>query len=316
MTESLVIFPENYPAVKTALSMIERYPHEGGVTLVITGFHDLYRFYQEINEKVYGGKLEIIFFERYRGRAEQGNLAGKGWRYVNDLFRERRYLDRIFNEHFKEMTGCEIIFFSRSYDAYRYYLLNRLSRNNRLTYVPIDDKGGSRIYRYVSRRPAHLARLFGTDLTLIPGIGLGATQVLFAEVGPDLSRFADAAHFASWLNICPHNKVSGDKILSSHTGPGANRVAQALRWATQSLYRSNSYLGQYFRRLRARLGTPKAVTATAHKLARIIYYLITHQVSYDESLFAHFEQQHRRRLERRLRTQAKALGFQLVANAA
>ena len=163
---------------------------------------------------------------------------------------------------------------------------------------------------------AHLARLFGTDLTRIPGIGLGATQVLFAEVGPDLSRFADAAHFASWLNLCPHNKVSGDKILSSHTGPGANRVAQALRWATQSLYRSNSYLGQYFRRLRARLGTPKAVTATAHKLARIIYYLITHQVSYDESLFAHFEQQHRRRLERRLRTQAKALGFQLVANAA
>ena len=163
---------------------------------------------------------------------------------------------------------------------------------------------------------AHLARLFGTDLTQVPGIGLGVTQVVFAEVGPDLSRFPDAGHFASWMNLCPHNKISGDKILGSRTGPGANRVAQALRWSTQSLYRSDSYLGQYFRRLRARLGTPKAVTATAHKLARIIYYLITNRVEYDESLFAHHEQQHRRRLERRLRNQARALGFQLVADPA
>lgn len=163
---------------------------------------------------------------------------------------------------------------------------------------------------------AHLARLFGTDLTLIPGIGLSATQVLFAEVGPDLSRFPDAAHFASWLNICPHNKISGDKILSARTGPGANRAAQALRWATQSLYRSDSYLGQYFRRMRARMGTPKAVTATAHKLARIIYYLVTHRIDYDESLFAHFEEQHRLRRERQLRSQARAMGFQLVAAAA
>jgi transposase len=148
---------------------------------------------------------------------------------------------------------------------------------------------------------AHYARLLGVDLTRIPGIGLSAIQVFYSEVGPDLSRFRSAGHFTSWLNLCPHNKCSGEKILSAHTGPGVNRLAHALRWATQALYRSPSYLGQYFRRLRARLGAPKAITAVAHKLARIIYHLITHHVEYDESLFAQQEAQHRQRLERRLR---------------
>ena len=154
---------------------------------------------------------------------------------------------------------------------------------------------------------AHLATLFGADLTRIPGIGLTTAHLLFAELGPDLSRFPTDSHFTSWMNLCPHNKCSGERIISSRTGPGANRVAQALRWSTQTLYRSSSYLGQYFRRMRARLGTPKAITATAHKLARIIYHLVTQQVEYDESHFAHHELQHRQRLERRLRNQARTL---------
>ena len=163
---------------------------------------------------------------------------------------------------------------------------------------------------------AHLAHLFGTDLTQIPGIGLSTAQLLFAEIGPDVSRFPTVNHFASWLNLCPRNKISGDKVLSSRTGPGANRAAQALRWATQSLFRSPSYLGQYFRRMRARRGTPKAVTATAHKIARIIYHLISRRIPYDESHFAQHEQQHRKRTERRLRNQARLMGFQLIPQSA
>ena len=124
----------------------------------------------------------------------------------------------------------------------------------------------------------HLTQLFGTDLTLIPGIGESTALTLFAEIGADLSRFPDAAHFASWLNLCPNNKITGGKIISSKTGPATNRVAQALRMATQALYRSHSSLGDYFRRKRARLGTPQAITATAHKIARIIYHLVTHHV--------------------------------------
>ena len=161
----------------------------------------------------------------------------------------------------------------------------------------------------------HLSRLFGTDLTLVPGIGVNTALVLFSELGPELSRFPTAAHFASWLHLCPYNKITGGRIISSRTGPGSNRTAQALRWATQSLFRSPSSLGQHFRRMRARLGTPEAITATAHKLARIIYHLISHRVAYDDSIFVAQERQDRRRLERRLRNQARSLGYQLVPEA-
>ena len=162
----------------------------------------------------------------------------------------------------------------------------------------------------------HLTRLFGTDLTLIPGIGESTALTLFAEIGADLSRFPDAAHFASWLNVCPHNKITGGKIISSKTGPASNRAAQALRMATQPLYRSHTSLGDYFRRKRARLGTPQAITATAHKMARIIYHLVTHHVLYDDDVLFRQQHQDRKRRERNLLNQARALGFDLVPHAA
>ena len=157
-----------------------------------------------------------------------------------------------------------------------------------------------------------LKALLGTDLMLIPGVAEKTALVLFAEIGPDLSRFPSSAHFASWLGLCPKNKISGGKVLSSKIGPGAQRAAQALRWATQSLYRSKSNLGQSFRRLRARVGAPAAVVATAHKLARIIYRLITDRVDYEEGKITESEHQNRRRFERRVRNQARLLGYKLV----
>ena len=95
----------------------------------------------------------------------------------------------------------------------------------------------------------HLSSLHGADLTLIPGICVSTALVLFTELRPDLARFPTAAQFSSWLNLCHHNKITGGKIISSHTGPGTHRAAQALRSATQSLYRSPSSLGQHFRRI-------------------------------------------------------------------
>ena len=165
---------------------------------------------------------------------------------------------------------------------------------------------------------AHLTRLFGTDLTLIPGIGDATALVLFSELGSDLSRFPSASQFASWLNLCPQNKITGGRVISSKTGPGVNRAAQALRMATQTLYRSHSALGDYFRRKRARFGTPQAITDTAHKMgpARIIYHLVTRHVLYDDNLLAQQQRQDRKRHVRRLRNQARALGFQLVPEAA
>ena len=109
---------------------------------------------------------------------------------------------------------------------------------------------------------------------------------IWSHKQPDHVFLRSVAQFASWLNLCLQNKITGGKVISSQTGPGSNRAAQTLRWATQSLYRSQSSLAQHFRRMRARLGTPEATTATAHKLARIIYHLITHRVAYDDSIIA------------------------------
>ena len=159
---------------------------------------------------------------------------------------------------------------------------------------------------------SHMYRLFGTDLNEIDGISDLTAHVFFTEVGPDLSKFKTVGHFCSWLGLCPNNKISGGKILSSHTRPGSNRLAHALRLSANSLWNSKSYLGDYFRRMRARHGAPKAITATAHKLARIIFHLVKEQKAFDETIFAEQEQAHQERLRRRLGKQAKSLGLQLV----
>ena len=158
----------------------------------------------------------------------------------------------------------------------------------------------------------HMHRLLGTDLTEIDGVSDLTAHVFFSEVGPDLSKFKNVSHFCSWLGLCPNNKVSGGKILSSQTRPGSNRLAQALRLSANSLWNSKSSLGDYFRRMRARHGSPKAITATAHKLARIIYHLVREQKAFDETVFAEQEQAHEARLRKRLAKQAKSLGLQLV----
>ena len=157
-----------------------------------------------------------------------------------------------------------------------------------------------------------LYRILGTDLTQVPGLQTPTVYTLFAELGADLSPFPAGDHFASWLGLSPDNRISGGKVLSVRTRPVKHRVAQALRLAAQSLSRSQSVLGAFFRRMRAKLGAPKAITATAHKLARIIYHLLTTHEPYDESRLAAAEADHQRRTESRLRAQARTLGFQLV----
>jgi transposase len=159
---------------------------------------------------------------------------------------------------------------------------------------------------------SHLHRIFGVDLTRVPGINILTTQTLLAEIGPDLSRFGSAPEFTSWLGLCPDNRVSGGKVLSVKTRKVKNRAATALRMAAQALHRSQSYLGHFYRRMRAKLGAPKAITATAHKLARIIYHMVSMGQAYDETVCAQNEIQNRLRLEARLRKQARELGFQLV----
>ena len=117
-----------------------------------------------------------------------------------------------------------------------------------------------------------LKRAFGVDLTKIPGIQLGIAQTLFGEIGPDFSKFRSASAFASWLGLCPDNEISGGKVLWVGTRKVNCRAATAFRLAARCLHHSKSPLGDFYRRMRTKLGAPKAITAAAHKLARIIYH--------------------------------------------
>jgi hypothetical protein len=155
--------------------------------------------------------------------------------------------------------------------------------------------------------------IFKVDLTAIPGINVGTVQVLLGEVGPDLSRFRSSAAFSRWLSLSPDNTITGGKVISSKTARSNNRLAGALRMAAQALSREKTYLGQFYRRMKVQLnGGPQAVTAGAHKLARIIYAMITKRVEYDETHFADVEQQRQERYRHRLAKQALKMGYVLT----
>ena len=157
-----------------------------------------------------------------------------------------------------------------------------------------------------------LKRVFGVDLTRIPGIRTGIAQTLFGEIGPDFTKFRSASAFASWMGLCPDNDISGGKVLWVGTRKVKCRAATALRMAAQSLHHSKSGLVDFYRRMRTKLGAPKAITAAAHKLARIIFHLVTTRREFDDSRFAADQLRYERRQEAKLRSKAKALGFQLI----
>lgn len=158
-----------------------------------------------------------------------------------------------------------------------------------------------------------LFRLYGTDLTQCPGLGPATVATLFAELGREVATaFPTCGQFTSWLALCPDPRKSGGKVLRHRTRAVKHRVATAFRLAAQSLHHSETVLGRFYRRLRAKLGAPQAITATAHKLARIFYHLVTTGEAYDESVFQRMEEQHQQRQLQRLRQQARKFGFELT----
>jgi transposase len=159
---------------------------------------------------------------------------------------------------------------------------------------------------------SELRRVFGIDLTQIPGIRTGVAQTLFGEIGPDFTKFRSASAFASWMGLCPDNDISGGKVLWTGTRKVNCRAATALRMAAQSLHHSKSALGDFYRRMRAKLGAPKAITAAAHKLARIIFHLISTRQEFDDSKFAADQLRYQKRQEIRLRAKAKSMGYELI----
>jgi len=159
-----------------------------------------------------------------------------------------------------------------------------------------------------------LLRMCGVDLTRIDGIDVTTALAVISETGTDMLRFPTAGHFASWLGLCPGTRITGGKVMSGKTKCVANRAAQALRLAAAALGSSQSVLGAYFRRMCGRMDKPKAVTAAAHKLARLIYTMLTKGEKYTDQGQDYYEERYRERVLQQLAQRAEKMGMKLVVN--
>jgi transposase len=151
------------------------------------------------------------------------------------------------------------------------------------------------------------------DITEITGIDTTNGLVLDTELGADLSGWETSKHFTSWLGLSPNTKSRGGKVKSSQTRKVANRAAWAFRMAAKAASRSKRYLGAFYRRMKARLGAPKAMTATARKIAVIFYHIVKERKPYHDLGADYYVKQNRKRALKRLQRQAKRLGYELVA---
>jgi transposase len=156
-----------------------------------------------------------------------------------------------------------------------------------------------------------LYRGTGVDLTAVEGIDAVHALALVSELGCDFSKWPTVKHFTSWLGLCPNLKKTGGTVQASRTRRGKNRAAGVLRLAAWALVRSKSYAGAYLRRQRSRLGAPKAVTATAHKLARIVYHLVRYGAAYVKRTEDEYAARVRGRVERAFHRRAKELGYEV-----
>jgi transposase len=161
-----------------------------------------------------------------------------------------------------------------------------------------------------------LFRALGIDLTEIDGIDVGTALVILAEIGVDVSQFPTEKHFASWLGVCPRQYESNRTKKKRGPRKGKNRVAVALRMAAQAVGRTQSPLGLFYRRIKGRIGGQGAVTATAHKLARLVYRMLKYGTEYVKQSMAEYEAKLQAKLEKQLRAKAARLGFELVPRCA
>ena len=158
-------------------------------------------------------------------------------------------------------------------------------------------------------------RFYGVDLSTINGIGSGTIATLMSELGNGndiLTNFNSEGRFVSWLGLCPDNRISGGKVLSSKTRKVVNRVSTALRLAAFSLTNAKCELGNYCRKMKARLGKAEGTTAVAHKLARIIYAMIKSKESYDEEKAFKINAKTKARRIKNLQRSAEKLGFKVI----
>ena len=171
---------------------------------------------------------------------------------------------------------------------------------------------GKNVFSFDARK--EIIRITGVDITKIPGINSQTALLILSEIGTDMSKWKSAKQFVSWLGLCPGNKISGGKRISGKSKPSANRAAKALRMAAYTLSRNSSFLGAFSRRMKTRLGAPKAITATAHKLALILYTMLKEKKPYKEMGEQYYEKKYKERMIKNLKKRAKNLGLKIVEN--
>jgi len=276
------------------------------VRAIVAGERDPHKLAQLRDARIQASEEEIA-------HSLQGN-------WQPDVLFELKQVVEAYDFHQKQITGCD--------EELQRYLAELPSRE------PVGADEGSPVSEAKARtkyqrrkrsaqrktrdnRPnfdlgAELQRLLGVDLRIIDGIDLMTAQTLYSELGPDLSAWPTEKHFTSWLELSPRRDVSGGHVIRQEKRQVRNRVANALRNAAQSLFRSDSYLGARYRHLRARLGGLKAVKAMARYLACLIYRLLTKGPAWVDRGAAYYEQQREQRELKALHRKAAAKGMKLI----
>lgn len=199
---------------------------------------------------------------------------------------------------------------SQSLEAYEFYNEQLIACDKKIKeHLEFQDKEGGGSNQSMKNL---LSGVVGVDLTKIEGISETTALTIISEVGLDMSKFPTVKHFASWLGLCTQESKSGGKILKNKTQKKPNRAAEALRIAASTLHKSESALGAFFRRIKSRRGAPKAITATAHKIARYIYAMLSKGEEYVSVKIEEYENNYREQVLKNLQRKARSFGYSLV----
>lgn len=259
---------------------------------ILKGERDRYKLAALADVRIQATREEIA-------RSLEGN-----WRQEL-LFILQQELD-LYHIYQQQLAECDT-----ALCAHLQSLDDRIQPGSQLPPAKANKKAGSNAPTSFDLR-GELYRISGTDLTQIDGINVMNAQTIIAEVGVDMSRFPTEANFASFLGLCPDNRITGGKVLRRGTKHVENRAATALRMAATSLWRSKTYLGAKFRRLRARLGAPKAITAMAHMLARLVYRMLRYGEQYVDKGMKFYEDKYRQQQILSIHKKAKDLGLAIT----
>jgi transposase len=228
------------------------------------------------------------------------------WRREH-LFALKQAYD-LYQFHHQQMAECDQLIEDE--------LAKLPNRADDKPFVPKPRKGGRKQNNLNFAAGEPLFKALGVDLTEIEGIDVATALVILAEIGVDVSRFPTEKHFASWLGVSPRQCESNKTKKKRGPRKGKNRIAMALRMAAQGLAKTKSSLAMFYKRIKSRIGGKGAITATAHKLACLVYRMLKYGKEYVKQSMEEYERKIKDQLERSLRRKAAALGYELVAKPA